>query len=79
MSLNIKEYNFPVSENIAKVINEKGLKQQSIAQKAGYSEQTLSDMLNGRKIIRIIDVIKIKDALEVDTNILFRAPKKGGG
>ncbi len=77
--MNIKEYNFPVSENIAKVINEKGLKQKSIAQKAGYSEQTLSDMLNGRKIIRIIDVIKIKDALEVDTNILFRAPKKGGG
>ena len=45
-------YNFPVAENIQRIINEKGLKRVYVAEKAGYTAQMLSDMLSGRKIIK---------------------------
>lgn len=74
--MEIRDYNHPVAEVTAKIIRERGLKNKAVAEKAGYSEQMLSDMLNGRKLIRIVDAIRIRDALGVDTNTLFG---NGGG
>lgn len=69
--MEIRDYNHPVAEVTAKIIRERGLKNKAVAEKAGYSEQMLSDMLNGRKLIRIVDAIRIRDALGIDTNTLF--------
>lgn len=66
-------YNFPVAENIQRIINEKGLKRVYVAEKAGYTAQMLSDMLSGRKIIKACDVRKICEVLGVDANSLFAA------
>ena len=66
-------YNFPVAENIQRIISEKGLKQVYVAEKAGYTAQMLSDMLSGRKIIKACDVHKICEVLGVDANSLFAA------
>lgn len=48
--MQIAECNAPVAKNIAGVIENKGLKQVYIAEKAGYSPQELNDMLNGRRL-----------------------------
>lgn len=69
--MNIKNCNYPVDENIARIIDEKGLKRKSVAQRAGYSDQMLCDMLKGRKLIRISDVARLSRALNVDSNSLF--------
>lgn len=69
--MEIRDCNYPVAEITAKIIRERGLKNKAVAEKAGYSEQMLSDMLNGRKLIRIVDAIRIRDALGIDTNTLF--------
>jgi len=61
-----------VTSNILRIISVKGLKQKVVAQKAGYSSQQFSDMLNGRKIIRPLDTRAIAIALEVDANELFK-------
>lgn len=70
--MNINSQNQPVTSNILRIISVKGLKQKVVAEKAGYSSQQFSDMLNGRKIIRPLDTRAIAIALEVDANELFK-------
>ncbi len=74
--MNIASYNQPVASNIIRIIDQGGLKKKAVAEKAGYSEQMFSDMLNGRKIIKIIDVERLGKALGVDVNALFAAEKE---
>lgn len=66
-----------VIPNIRKIINERGLKQCAIAEKAGYSKQQFNAMLTGRKLITDADILKIILALDVDANALFMV-RKGG-
>lgn len=66
-----EKYNLLVPRNIARLIDERGLKQSAVASWAGYTKQQLSDMLNGRRIIRPCDVMAIAMALEVDVGDLF--------
>lgn len=60
-----------VAENTRRIIEERGLKQKSVAEKAGYSPKVFNDLLNGRKIIRELDIVKISSALGVPPNELF--------
>lgn len=69
--LDIKISNEPVAKNISRIIKESGLKQKYIAQKAGFTAQELNDMLNGRRLMRAVDIASIIDALDVDANALF--------
>lgn len=50
--MRIEESNEPVSKNIKRIIEEKGLKQIAVANKAGYGENMFSSMLKGRKLIK---------------------------
>lgn len=75
--LEIADHNKPVAENIMRIIREKGLKQTFVAKNAGYTPQMLNDMLAGRKIIKISDVIRICPILGVDANYLFEIEKEG--
>ncbi len=54
-----------------KIIQDKGLKQKSVAIKAGYTDQQFSNLLNGRKFFSAYDVLRIANALEVTPNDLF--------
>ncbi len=67
-----------ISQNIKKIIDEKGFKQKSVAQKGGYSPQQFNNMLTGRKIIGGLDVLRISNALDVTPNDLF-APQPTEG
>ncbi|MCM1336007.1 MAG: helix-turn-helix domain-containing protein [Bacteroides sp.] len=62
-----------ISQNVKRIIEEKGLKQKSVAQKGGYKPQQFSNMLSGRKIIGGLDVLRIANALDVTPNDLFRS------
>lgn len=69
--MSIKSNNQPVAENITKIISDAGLKQWVIAERAGFDAQTFSDMLNGRRLIKMCDVMKIANALGVTPNDLY--------
>ena len=69
--VDVSRYNAMLPENIARIIQERGFKQTAIAQRAGFTDQQLSDMLNGRKIIKPCDVVALSEALGVTTNELF--------
>ena len=69
--MNISRCNSIVPLNMMRIIREKGLKQKFIAERAGYSEQQLSDMLNGRKLIKPCDLYAIAGAMDVNVGELF--------
>ena len=60
-----------VADNAKRIIEEKGLKQSFVATRACYHVKTFNAMLNGRKVIKDIDVLRIANALEVTPNELF--------
>ena len=67
----IEKYNSPVAENVKKIIDDRCLKQSAVATKAGYSIQAFNDMLNGRRVIKAMDIQVIANTLEVDANVLL--------
>lgn len=69
--MTIAECNANVPKNMNRIIEERGLKQSAVASWAGYSKQQMTDMLNGRRIIRPCDVMAIAVALDVDVGDLF--------
>ena len=72
--LDIQTSNSIVANRVREIIKEKGLKQTAIAEKAGFSAQEFNDMLNGRRLMRAVDIASIISALRgvgVDANYLF--------
>jgi len=60
-----------VSIGIKQNIASKGLYQKAVAERAGFTEQQFSDMLNGRKIIRAEYLPAIAKAIGVSMDELF--------
>lgn len=58
---------------IKSIMKQKGLIQKYVAERAGLSEQQFSDMLNGRKIIRVDHLPLIARALDVDVRDICNA------
>ena len=57
-----------IAKMISAYIKDKGIKQRAVASKAGISEQTLSDILNGRRQLKADVFAQICDALEVNAD-----------
>jgi len=76
--LDITSSNSIVAIRLKEAITEKGLKQTSIANRAGYTAQELNDMLNGRRIMRAADIssiLKVIREFGIDANYLFGIEK----
>ena len=58
--------------NIKSIISEKGVKQCSVAKRAGIEEKTFSNMLNHRKKIPADAIPRIAKALNVSIGTLFK-------
>lgn len=69
--VDIKSSNTVVAENIKYIIEDRSLKQSAIAKKAGFSTKEFNAMLNGRRLIKAIEMVSIMDVLGVDANTLF--------
>ncbi len=69
--MTISESNAPIPANISRIIQDKGLIQRAVAERAGFSAQQFSDMLNGRKIIKPCDILAISDVIGVNVGDLF--------
>lgn len=66
-----------IVNNIKAIIEEKGMKQVVVANRAGFSPQDFSNMLNERrKLIRAEHLPLIADALGVDVNDLLGVSAK---
>lgn len=75
--MTISEANSPLSNGIKVIIARKGLKNIYVAERAGFTPQELSDMLNGRRLIKACDVPKLAFAMEVKEGEIYSAGKEG--
>ena len=67
-----------VLNNIKNLISAKGMKQGTVAKRAGFSQSDFSNILNEkRKLLRVEHILPIAEALEVDVNALYYPPEKG--
>lgn len=64
-------------ESLKSLIAESGMKQKVVAERAGFTEQMMSDMLQGRKVIKAEFVPAICQALGVTPNRLFLWDERG--
>lgn len=60
-----------IANNVGRIIENKGLYQRFVAERAGFTQQQFCDMLNGRKVIRAEYIPRIADALGVNISDLF--------
>lgn len=75
--LTIKECNEPFVTGFRRIIASKGLKNVYVAEQSGFSQQELSDMLNGRRLIKACDIPKLAKGLGVKESEIYEAGKKG--
>lgn len=62
--------------NIKTIINDKGMKQGVVAERAGFTPQEFSNILNGRKLLRAEYLLSIANGLDVEVNDLYGIKKK---
>ncbi len=65
-----------VSQNVKRIIKDKGMLQYAVADRAGYSRGAFNAMLNGRKTISDVDIIRLATVLDVSPNDLFGFSEK---
>lgn len=58
--------------NIKNILNEKGLKQGFVAEKAGFTDQQFSNILNFRKQLKVEHIPRIAYGLGVEPNEIFK-------
>ena len=63
-------------ESIRSAISKSGMKQKAVAERIGFTEQMLTDMLNGRKVIKAEFIPALCAVLDMTPNQLFRWPEK---
>jgi len=71
IKVGIELYNGSFAKSVKEVMNQKGLKQKVVAEKAGFSEREFSAMLTNRRIIKVDEVMDIANALGVTPNELY--------
>lgn len=74
--MTIAKSNEPVSKGIKVIIAQKGLKNLYVAEKSGYTPKELSDMLNGRRLIKACDIPKLAHVLGVETSDIYAAGER---
>lgn len=62
--------------NIKTIINDKGMKQGVVAERAGFTPQEFSNILNGRKLLRAEYLLSIANGLDVEVNDLYGIKKR---
>ena len=69
--MTIEELNLPLSHGIAQEIKRQGGMKKHVAEKCGLTPNTVSAMLNGRKMISPHHAAKIAEVLGVSVDTLF--------
>ncbi len=69
----IKEANSPVAENIKLRIEANGLKKKTVAAKAGLTQNELTDIFGGRRIVKAREILALAEAMEAPVSVLFES------
>ncbi len=67
-----------IISNIEAIIKQRGYLKKAVAERAGFTEQAFSNMLNRRKIIKSQDIPQIANALGCSVMDIFEVSDKKG-
>ncbi|HEX2581546.1 MAG TPA: helix-turn-helix transcriptional regulator [Dongiaceae bacterium] len=65
-----------VGRNVARVRSNKGLTQEALAERSGFSQQYISGLENGRRNPTVVTIYELSKALGVPYLDLLRPPGK---
>lgn len=71
--MSIAESNYPIPIILERIIAEKGLKKNFVAEKARITPMMLSDILAGRRVVRPREIAALADAVGVEPADLLDA------
>lgn len=77
--MTIAESNEPFSSGLKVLIAQKGLKNLYVAEKTGYTPRELSDMLNGRRLIKACDIPRLAHVLGVKADEIYAKGLESSG
>ena len=60
-----------VIQNIRTIIKEKGVKQNFVANKAGFTPQEFNNILCSRQLLKTESIVNVCNALDITPNELF--------
>ena len=60
-----------IIQNIRKIIKERGLKQNFVANRAGFTPQEFNNILCSRQLLKTESIVNLCNALDVTPNELF--------
>ena len=60
-----------IVQNIRKIIKERGLKQNFVANRAGFTPQEFNNILCSRQLLKTESIVNLCNALDVTPNELF--------
>jgi len=69
--MTVAEMNEPAAAGIKAIIGRKGLRQNWVAERAGLTEQQLSDSLIGRRLLKVCELQPLANALGVGLGEIF--------
>lgn len=64
--------NYPVSQNVKRIMNERGIRQADLARALGWTRQDVWLVLNDRREFHPTTVLQLMDVLGCSANALFR-------
>lgn len=70
--ITISKANYPFSNGLKKILLKKGIKNVFLAEKAGLSKQELSDILNGRRLVKACEIFVISKILGEKVDDIFK-------
>lgn len=68
--------NMIIAGNIQSELKKEKKKQAELAEQIGVSQQTMSKMMNGTRVINAFELYKISQYLDVPMETLMKTPKK---
>lgn len=68
----LSESNYPVAENLKRITAERTLSRSAIARGSGLTPKKLSDIINGYRLARPCQILKLAETLEVSVEELFK-------
>ena len=60
-----------IVQNIRKIIKERGLKQNFVANRAGFTPQEFNNILCSRQLLKTESIVNLCNALDITPNELF--------
>lgn len=69
--ISIKEANAPVADNLKRWIEMKDFKKKAVAARAGLTQNELTDIFGGRRIIKMCELPELAEAVGIPMEKLF--------